>query len=75
MRLNVNHLATQVHVNSVINFSSYFPEKTQCLHYNDQSVDAVVGITAVYSTKRTKLYTVHSPTNALFTKLGKFKFT
>jgi len=40
---SINHLATQIHVNSVTNFSSYFTDKTQCLHYNDQSVDAVVG--------------------------------
>ena len=40
---NINHLATQIHVNSVTNFSSYFTDKTQCLHYNDQSVAAVVG--------------------------------
>jgi hypothetical protein len=41
--VNFNHLATQIHVNSVANFSSYFTEKTHCLHYDDQLVDAVVG--------------------------------
>jgi len=41
--VNIKHLATQIHVNSVTNFSSYFTEKTQYLHYNDQSVEAVVG--------------------------------
>jgi len=41
--VNINHLAAQIHVNSVTNFSSYFTEKTKCLHYNDQSVDAAVG--------------------------------